>query len=78
MKSNFTQDDVDAGDRDGCGKRAAPEEEVPRAGLGPSHWGESFRSGIGVCIGIVICIGIGAGLVDQVFSVSKLLGRQII
>ena len=49
MKSNCTQDDVDAGDRDEhCGKREAAEEEVPRAGLGPTHWGESFRSGIAV------------------------------
>ena len=52
MKSNFTQDDVDAGDRDEhCGKWEAAEDEVPRTGLGPTHRGESFRSGIGVGVG---------------------------
>ena len=60
--------------------RAAAEEKVPRAGLGPTHWGESFRSGIGVklLVSVLVLVFvldlakkplIGKSLVDQIFSV---------
>ena len=86
LRSKCTQDDVDAGDRDSGGVRAAAEEEVPRAGLGPTHWGESFRSGIGVGLLVselvlvfVLDLAkkplIGKSLVDQIFSVLMYISK---